>query len=143
MADLVWQDDGIWTLPVDPFDPFMGQYAAIRYEFTRVANDNYTRGEVVYTALIANASGIYRPASTGRMRPDGDFIKGEVETSYGNESWVQYGIENYYFEKDATFSMQNVTVEARVGPDGRARIVGLMQNNVPLIIGYRNFSVRQ
>lgn len=131
------------TLPVDPMDPFMGQYAEIRYEFSRIPNQDYLRGDVVYVSLSPNTTGIYRPVNSGRKMPSGDFIKGKVETSYGNESWVKYGIENFYFERNAQFSMQNMTVEAKVSSSGRARLVGLLQNEKPVVIDYGNFSVRE
>jgi uncharacterized membrane-anchored protein len=49
---------------------------------------------------------------------------------------VEYGIEQFFFERGATFSMRNITVEVKISRSGQARISKILQNGQPLKIEY-------
>lgn len=132
------------TQPVDPFDPFRGQYMTINYEISGISDaDGFEEGDSVYVSLKEDEQGIWRKESVSGSKPDrGDFIKGEVIGVSGDSIRVEYGIEQFFFERDAELPTQNITVEAIVAASGRARLVQLLHNGEPIKIEYEDFDIR-
>lgn len=134
------------TWPVDPFDPFMGQYMTINYEISRISDANVTgfvADDSIYVLLKEDEQGIWRRIGAQKNKPEhGDFIKGKVTSSYSGVLRIEYGIEQYYFEKGANVPTRNVTVEATVTNSGRAKIVQLYQNGKPVEIKYKKFDIK-
>ncbi len=122
------------TMPVDPFDPFLGQYIVINYEISSLNNTiGLEKRDNVYVFLSEDNEGIWRPVGTYLNKPDsGIFIKGKVTNAYRNTARVEYGIERYYFERNANIPTRNLTVEVIVGGDGRAKISQLLSNGKPI-----------
>ena len=54
---------------------------------------------------------------------------------------VEYGIEQYFFERNAEFSTRNMQVAVKVDSNGNARITRLMQDGKPVVINYQNASL--
>ena len=129
------------TMPVDPFDILRGQYLTIGYQISTIpAIDGAQIGDKVYVTLEENSTHlwVYKSASLSKPSDDSVFIRGEITNTWGNQTRLQYGIEQYFFERDAHIDTRNMTVEAKVGSSGQARIVQLLQNGKPLKIGYSN-----
>lgn len=126
------------TFPIDPFDPFMGQYITINYEISSIDESvNFNEGDKIYVSLKEDEQGIWRKQSISASKPDkGDFIKGEVTSKYGTSINVDYGIEQFFFERDADIPTRNLTVEVAIANSGRAKIVQLLYNGKPLEIDY-------
>lgn len=133
------------TQPVDPFDIFRGQYLSINYDISRISNlSDYgisvspeLVGESIYAILEKDSLGIERAKGYSLAKPtSGDFIKGQIKYAYGGSVFVSYGIEQYFFEKNAQFSTQNITVEVKVSDAGRATISKLYRNGKPLGLDY-------
>ncbi len=131
------------TQPVDPFDPLRGQYMTIRYEINVVPKPiNASTGDTIYVSLKEDAEGIARHAGTSLRQPSkGMFIKGEIKQIYGDETRIEYGIEQYFFERNAQFETQNIQVEVKVSSGGQARITRLLKDGKPLKITYQNKSL--
>lgn len=130
------------TRPVDPFDPFMGQYMTISYEISQVSRAAGASQEkvpqTVYISLEEDNTGIFRYKDSSLEKPaHGDFIKGSTKSVSGNNMNVEYGIEQFYFERGATLPTQNITVEVKVSSTGQARISKLLHNGEPIKIKYR------
>jgi uncharacterized membrane-anchored protein len=128
------------TAPVDPFDVFRGQYLIIGYEISRISNisdvSKYVVGQEIYVKLEQDSSGISHPIGISLEKPENNFIRGKI-TNFGSNSLViEYGIENFFFEKEATFPTQNMTVEVKVSDFGKARISKILQNGKPLNMTY-------
>jgi len=132
------------TQPIDPFDPFRGQYMAINYEISSISDvEGTTEGDSVFISLKEDKQGIWRKESVSKSKPDkGDFIKGEVTSVYGNNIRVEYGIEQFFFERNADLPTRNITVEAIVANSGRAKLVQLLHNGEPIKIEYEKFDIR-
>lgn len=129
------------TAPVDPFDPFRGQYMIINYEISTFPNKDFKQGDTVYVSLKEDAEGIWRFVDSSKVKPSsGDFIKGKVTNVFSNDVRVDYGIEQFFFEKDAKVPTQDITVEVKVTDSGRAALVQLLQDGKPVEIQYENFS---
>jgi uncharacterized membrane-anchored protein len=132
------------TQPVDPFDPFMGQYLTINYDISRIpfiagffAEDN------IYVILEEDSMGVWRKTGFSKEKPlSGDFIRGRVIRADSEQVFVEYGIEQYYFERNAELPITNITVEAKVASSGRAKIVQLLHNGKPVEIKYQKFDIR-
>ncbi len=127
--------------PIDPFDLFRGQYLAINYEMSTIPSiEGANRGDTVYVQLEKDQEGIarYKKAS---LTPLPSSIKGVVRYNNEQTMQVEYGIEQYFFERNAYFSITNITVEIRISASGQAKIYQLLQNGKPLKIEYGNFSL--
>lgn len=126
------------TRPVDPFDPLRGQYITIAYEIGQIPADNSINiGDTVYVAISPDNDGIFRFNSSLKNLPDAEFfIKGTVTQIYGNRATVEYGIEQFYFERNAKFTTQNMTVEVKIDKFGNARIRKLLQDGKPMVYNY-------
>lgn len=131
------------TQPVDPFDPFRGQYMSIRYEISSIDNViGFKAGDSVYVIVKEDGQGIWRFKSATKTKPgNGDFIKGEVTSAYGNFIRVNYGVEQFFFERGAKVPTSNITVEVAVANSGRAKLVQLLQNGKPVDIEYPEIDI--
>ena len=124
------------TQPVDPFAPFRGQYMRIGYEISRLEGvEDFESGDVIYVLLDEDEEGIWRFESASHSMPSrGDFIKGKITWVSGESVSVEYGIEQFFFEKGASVPIRNITVEVSVANSGRAGFVQLLQDGKPVDI---------
>lgn len=132
------------TQPIDPFDPFRGQYMAINYEISRISDlEGFELRDTIYVSLKEDEQGIWRKEGVSKSRPEtGEFIKGKVISIYENITWIEYGIEQFFFERGAELPRENITVEAVVSASGRAGLVQLLHNGEPLKIKYDEFDIK-
>jgi len=129
------------TQPVDPFDLIRGQYIIIRYEIDSIPPiDGAETGDNVYVSLMKDANGTsrYKSASLDKPSRDDLFIRGEITSIYESGMSVEYGIEQYFFERGARFETRGLEVEVKLSDNGGARIVELLQDGKPVEITYRN-----
>ncbi len=127
------------TMPVDPFDVFRGQYVVINYEISNIpAISGAREGQTVYVLLEEREDGIFYYKSAQLEKPEGIFIKGRVNYISNDQMRVEYGIEQYFFERGAEFQTRNMTVEAKVDWSGNSRISKLLQDGKPIEMKYRD-----
>jgi uncharacterized membrane-anchored protein len=128
------------TQPVDPFDPFRGQYMIINYEISNLKNtEEFEEGDKIYVLLEEDNENIWRFKKSLRVKPlKGDFIKGEVENAMRGNINVRYGTEQFFFERHADVPTTNITVEVSVTNSGRAIFSQLLQHGKPVEIEYEN-----
>lgn len=132
------------TQPVDPFDLIRGQYVIIRYEIGTIPSISGAEvGDSVYVVLEEDANGTSRYESASLGKPSGDdvFIKGQIDSIRGDNMGVEYGIEQYFFERGATFNTRGMEVEVRLSSGGRAAISELLEDGEPIEMEYRDKSV--
>ena len=130
----------ISTQPVDPFDPLRGQYIIIGYELGSIPPiAGAQEGNSVYVSLTEDESGVYRYEDASLKKPsEGIFLKGEI-TSVSTNMRVRYGIEQYFFERNAGFETRVRNVEIKVSGSGRPAIVELLDENLnPVEMIYAN-----
>jgi len=132
------------TQPVDPFDPFRGQYMAINYEISRILDvESFEVGDVIYVSLKEDSEGIWRKESISKVKPlKGDFIRGKIKSASGNNVWIEYGIEQFFFERHAELPTRNITVEVSVANSGRAMLSKMLYNGEPIEIEYEKFNIQ-
>ncbi|MCF0235066.1 MAG: GDYXXLXY domain-containing protein, partial [Thermoguttaceae bacterium] len=131
--------------PIDPYDPFRGEYVALSYPFSRalpkdsdfeiqVAFDG-VRAKTVYTLLrLDENDGVYRAFKITDARPAPEEL-GENEiyiVGRGRDSFkIRYGIEKYFVEQGSARKIedaarngsgQKILVELKVAPNGAALI---------------------
>lgn len=130
------------TLPIDPFDPLRGQYITINYEISALPRiEGAKQGNSVYVTLKKDKENIWRLEKASLEKPaEGDFIRGKIRSTEGGIR-IEYGIEQYFFERNAQFPTNNLTVEIKVSAEGQARIVRLLQEGKPLKMTYQNVSL--
>jgi len=132
------------TQPVDPFDLIRGQYITIRYEIGTIPSvDGAQIGDNVYVVLEEDSTGIsrYKSASLDKPSKDNLFIKGQINYISGDNMRVEYGIEQYFFERDARFDTRAMEVKIKLSDSGGARIVELLNDGKPIKITYENKSL--
>jgi uncharacterized membrane-anchored protein len=130
------------TMPIDPFDVFRGQYLSINYEISSLpALKGADSGKAVYVQLQKNDSGLWQYTGSSLSKPaSGDFLKGRITYIQGQQMNVEYGIEQYFFERNAEINTTNMSVELRVSGGGQARLVRLLHEGMPLEIIYQEDS---
>jgi uncharacterized membrane-anchored protein len=132
------------TLPIDPFDPLRGQYMTIRYEAGQMPKPligETNIGDTVYVPLETDDDGTMAGTNAITQKPsEGIFLRGKVGDVRGNMIDIDFGIEQFFFEKNANVPTENITVHVKVNSNGRAAIVELLQNNEPVNIEYKQVS---
>lgn len=129
----------IKTIPVDPRSMFRGDYARLRYEYSRLCKAQqkelsaHRTGDVVYVIFKPGNNDIYRFDTVVTQKPEsGVFIRGRLETQYGG-SRVKCGIEALFATgqkaRQIEENMQNGGVAILMVTDsGRARIIDVVGN---------------
>ena len=112
--------------PVDPRDPFRGQYVALRYSIGSVAG-GYEAGTRVYVPLHREGD-VWTGSFATTTRPDGGtYIRGRVRNGT-----IEFGIEQYYADEDEAQRLGEALLDRRVyadvalGADGRATLTRLV-----------------
>jgi uncharacterized membrane-anchored protein len=130
------------TRPVDPFDPLRGQYIVINYDVNSITvPEGSQAGATVYVKLEPDDGGVWRYAGSSLERPEGIFLAGTIERVNGEWAQVNYGIEQYFFERNAQLEPGNLTVQVRIAPSGRPKIEQLLINGTPARFMYSNLSL--
>ncbi|MBS3082184.1 GDYXXLXY domain-containing protein [Candidatus Pacearchaeota archaeon] len=129
------------TQPVDPFDILRGQYMTIRYEIGNIPLIRGAQvGNQVYVTLLEDTSGISRYESSSLDKPllDELFIRGRIISISEDSMRLEYGIEQYFFERNARIEAINIDVEIKLSDNGGARIFRLLKDGQPVNIIYEN-----
>ena len=129
------------TQPVDPFDILRGQYLTISYEISTVnLTSEAKEGDTVYVSLKEGDDKIWHAEKVSLIKPDeGIFIRGTAKQSWRGLG-VEYGIEQYFFEKDAHIPRMD-SAKVKIDGSGQARISELLMNGTALNITYKKPSL--
>ncbi|GEM48923.1 GDYXXLXY domain-containing protein [Deinococcus cellulosilyticus] len=95
------------VVPLDPWDPYRGEYVRLSYPFSRLPDWNPQNGETVYVRLQPDSKGIYQAAEFLNQPPEGGvYLKGRVQ-------WGQilYGIESFYVQKGMARRYENAAAQ--------------------------------
>ncbi len=123
-------DVRLQALPVDPHDPFRGEYVALAYEISSLpAPPGAGVGDTVYVVLEPTGKA-WSGGSASLEYPVGDvrFIRGRITELHDGEARIEYGIETYYVEEgegrelESAISRQELYVEVVLDDEGGARI---------------------
>ncbi len=140
------------SAPIDPRDPFRGDFVRLRYNINTIHQQDYRgtanlkelpTGSILYTALKEGARDVYTFDYLTDKKPDGQiFIKGRLNRDWSfNPIWedntvnVKYGIEQYFVQQGRGKEMEaklgqrdslQIPVEMQIslGSDGTAVITG-------------------
>jgi len=138
------------TMPLDPRDPFRGDFVRLRYDINNIAKRHWQdrgneikKGEVVYTTLAKGKNNVARFVSVSNKKPEKNsksetgklFIKGRADRSWQfqrpNTIGVRYGIEQYFVQQGAGIELEKkmgrrngiqipMEVEVAIGRNGTA-----------------------
>lgn len=145
------------TRPVDPRDPFRGDYVRLDYEISTVSSQDCRgalvewmaasdepehrrtgKGRRIYAALEVDADGVGRLKQVGDRPPRDDlFIRGRIAGLTPHRAMVKYGIEAYFVEQNQGRPIE----DKRRRPDGiRVPLemeLALGGNGIAVLKGYR------
>ncbi|MFA5206852.1 MAG: GDYXXLXY domain-containing protein [Lentisphaeria bacterium] len=120
----------VWlrTAPVDPRDPFRGDYVRLNYGFNRLPVELFRDGirdwpktvewrarksfndRRVYVRLEEAPGGVMRAVAVSDRRPpekDALWLRGRVASFDGNSLEVRYGLEAYFVEEGQGLKLEN------------------------------------
>jgi uncharacterized membrane-anchored protein len=114
--------------PVDPEDPFRGQYVDLSYRISTFVPPRADDGQTVYVVLDEE-DGVWHGLRMSRDRPpEGEtFIRGRVRGGI-----VRFGIESFYVEEGDAVEYERAIVQQRLyaqvvlDDDGDARLDDLV-----------------
>jgi len=141
------------SAPIDPRDPFRGDFVRLSYELNRIPNQYYQgekelaslhRDTVLYTVLQHEENNVYRLNYFTETKPhNAIYIKGRLNNRRQFQSVskqftnIKYGIEQYYVQQGKSLEM-----EKRMGNRGTLQIplemqVAIGSDGTPVIKGHR------
>ncbi len=122
--------DEIWlpTAPLDPRDPFRGDFVRLRYAINEVPapadfqnGDESLKGTVVYAQLQEAARGTFEFVDLSASPPStGAYLKGRVtdrQLRWGNHVDVRYGIEQLFVQQG-----RGLEIEDKRGSRGQIQV---------------------
>jgi uncharacterized membrane-anchored protein len=113
--------------PVDPQDPFRGEYVALAYRISRLPHPGAAQGGRVYVPLH-RAGATWTGSRALTEQPGGTFIRGRV----GSSGTIVYGIETFFVREGTALRYEGAMREHRlyadvvVGRDGGAKLAKLV-----------------
>ncbi|QAS51652.1 GDYXXLXY domain-containing protein [Halobacillus litoralis] len=138
--DLWGKSITLQTAPVDPRDPFYGDYVTLSYEIEEVPEDKWAaetdvdRGERVFLLLEENEEGIHElvEASTLFPEPNGEQVVLTAKHNWSDPSTgqhrVEIGLNRYYIEENTGLDWEERgegLVEIVLAPWKQKKIVSL------------------
>ncbi len=121
------------TTPVDPRDPFRGDYVTLRYEISTIhaGFDRYEVGDTVFVRLLREGAAWSAAGASPELRTgDEPTIRGTVSAVRRDTVLeVVYGIEAYFVPEGRGFEIEtadDVDVVVAVDGTGRAAIKHLI-----------------
>ena len=132
---------GVWlrTAPVDPNDPFRGDYVRLNYPFNQLSRELFRDGVAawpkdtdwhhrrqfndrrVYVTLTPDAGGLMRATAVSDRRPratDALWLRGRVEAFQGDTMEVRYGLEAFFVEAGKGRELERAAGVRGGGGDG-------------------------
>ena len=123
------------VVPVDPHDPFRGEYVALRYDITTVTLDREAGPSATVYVPLYDAGDHWAARGTAIVgtRPEGEqVIRGTIVSVDGLQAQLEYGIESYFVEEgdarryeDAMFN-GDLYVDVVIDESGQAKIQELV-----------------
>jgi uncharacterized membrane-anchored protein len=115
--------------PVDPLDPFRGEYVALSYPIGSIGTRGLETGQTVYVPLHKSGDHWSGHEATA-TRPDGavTFIRGRII----RPGAIEYGIETFYVEEGQARKYEQAMFDRRLDAevvlddDGKARLDDLV-----------------
>lgn len=130
--------------PIDPFDPFRGDYVRLYFAVNRVPvapASQFRPGELIWVILERPADDKYwRAGAASRERPTGGAgqvaVRGRVQWMLEDELQVEYGFEQFYVPEGQGWDLERhperLEVEVAVDRFGRGAIRRLLWDGEPV-----------
>ncbi|WML42837.1 GDYXXLXY domain-containing protein [Neobacillus sp. PS3-40] len=127
------------TRPIDPSDPFSGDYVSLQYEAeqvpqemveTKILKDNQY-GTKVYV-LLKKKNGVHTPIKVTLEKPKkGIYLKGVLNYIDDREKlvYLQYSLDKYYVEDNTGTKWENAALKGGV----RAKVK--VKNGYAMLVG--------
>lgn len=140
LMDVFGEEIKLQTVPIDPQDPFYGDYLILDYEVESITrrewkiDEELSYGETVYLTLTKGANDMYQIKEVNKNKPNSKenqvvlSAKYEMFDTFDNRYHVNMGLGRYYIE-DNTGEMYEdsgeLLVTIIVAPWGQKKIVSI------------------
>lgn len=133
--------------PIDPRDPFRGDYITFQYDISRIKGNSFHSlgsqekikyGDKIYIPLVKKGNYWIKDGSVSKNKPNaGIFIKGAIkDIKWGEnlpeEIFVSYGIEEYFIPensgRDVSFSGRDTFAKVVLDKNGNAVLKSVYVN---------------
>lgn len=133
--------------PVDPRDPFRGDYITFQYDISRIKGNSFYSlgsqekikyGDKIYIPLAKKGNYWIKDGSVSKDKPNaGIFIKGAIkDIKWGEnlpeEIFISYGIEEYFIPensgRDVSFSGRDTFAKVVLDKNGNAVLKSVYVN---------------
>lgn len=118
------------TRPVDPSDPFRGDYVNLSYEAEHVPLElidsavvrkvQNGSGQATVYVLLKKKAGIHTPIKVSLNKPDnGIYLKGQVDYIGQNEAqknvaFIQYSLDKYFVEDNTGVNLEKASAKGNL-----------------------------
>ncbi len=113
----------VWirTAPIDPRDPFRGDYVSLRYTISSVPRTSCSPGVLaaidrsgrrrmdqrVFAVLAIGADGLATLVELTEVEPPGGiYLRGRLDGNFGDNVFVRYGLEAYFQEQGRALALE-------------------------------------
>jgi uncharacterized membrane-anchored protein len=108
------------TTPIDPIDPFRGEYIILSYKDNVAAvkdEKSWFTGETVYVSLVTDEAGFAKISSVSKEKPseNKDFIKAEVSavsSNATNKLTIYFPFDRYYMKESKAYDAELVYIKS-------------------------------
>lgn len=113
--------------PVDPIDPFRGEYIALNFSASAVPQELFhaevkevRRGSRWYAAFVKREDGLWTPSGVFKENPGGVCLRASVASTRGTGVTMDYGenLSRYYVSEKAARALEEAAAKGML----RARV---------------------
>lgn len=126
-------------IPVDPTDPFRGDYVTIQYDISTIDESNLPKGaqwgDTIFVSL-ENKGEYWGISSIDTKKHGGIEIKGVIQSVYDGKARIGYSVDTYFVPKKQGFreelqEFDKLLIEVAVWR-GDAIVTNIMYDGEPL-----------
>ncbi|WP_082234679.1 GDYXXLXY domain-containing protein [Halobacillus massiliensis] len=138
LMDEVGETIRLETEPMDPRDPFYGDYVTLRYSIEEVPKERWIaeqepqRGDIVYLLLEEKENGLYELVSASDQQQESQSnqveLKAKLEWPLEDSYQMNIGLDRYFVEEGSGQELEQEPqqiVEIVVAPWGQKKIAGI------------------
>lgn len=108
------------TVPVDPFDPFMGRYVQLGFEEENILLDDLGSGQTckdfqplkkAFVSIEKDKDGFAKVVAISKVKPENtkNYIKATVSYCFDNKIYLNFPFDRFYVQEDIAPEIEKKT----------------------------------